>query len=202
MTPTTKGEATSARMVEAMLDLIQSRGYAGTGLNTVLEQAEAPKGSLYFHFPGGKEELGERAIALAAGKFQTLIAETATVGARPGEVVSQVVSILTDMLAGSDFQLGCPVSVVTLEMGAGSERLRDACAQAFESWIAPVAEYLVAWGVAPDAARALATTVVSTVEGSTILARALRDTGPMTSAAQVLGQLLDGAVRNAQGADQ
>ncbi|MEU1980689.1 TetR/AcrR family transcriptional regulator [Nocardia sp. NPDC019395] len=51
MSSVPKDEAASARIVDAMLDLIQSHGYAGTGIATVLVQARAPRGSMYFHFP-------------------------------------------------------------------------------------------------------------------------------------------------------
>jgi TetR/AcrR family transcriptional repressor of lmrAB and yxaGH operons len=188
---TDKGLRTSTRLAESMLELIQARGYSGTGLNTVAEHAQAPKGSLYFHFPEGKEALGEKAIELARDHFRTLVTETSLTAASPADVLRHVVEVLTDILTGSDYQLGCPVSVVTLEMGAHSERLRTACADAFESWIAPVTDYLVDRGHARPRARALATTVVSTLEGAVIVSRARRDVEALRNAAQVLGDLLE-----------
>ncbi|MFI6777733.1 TetR/AcrR family transcriptional regulator [Nocardia sp. NPDC050412] len=188
---TSKGAQTSGQLVESMLELIQARGYSGTGLNTVVEHAGAPKGSLYFHFPEGKEQLGQKAIELAAERFRTLLDETAVAGASPGEVIRRVVQVLAGLVADSDFQLGCPVSVVTLEMGAHSERLREVCAAAFESWIVPVREYLVAAGHSEAAARTLATATVSAVEGAVIVARAKRDVEPLHSTAQMLAALLD-----------
>ncbi|WP_433190543.1 TetR/AcrR family transcriptional regulator [Actinoallomurus sp. CA-150999] len=187
----TKGERTSARLVESMLELMQARGYSGTGLNTVVEHSGAPKGSLYFHFPEGKEALGEKAVELAADRFRTLFAETAGDAASPGELLRRVVDVLIELLTDSDFQLGCPVSVVALEMGAHSERLRTACAVAFESWIGPVTEYLVGRGHPRPAARSLATAVVSGLEGAMIVSRARRDVEALHSAAQVLGDLVD-----------
>jgi TetR/AcrR family transcriptional repressor of lmrAB and yxaGH operons len=191
MSTTAKGAQTSGRLVEAMLELIQARGYSGTGLNTVVEHAGAPKGSLYFHFPEGKEQLGERAVALAAARFRTLLTDTTPRAASPGEVIRRVVEALAGMLAVSDFQLGCPVSVVTLEVGAHSQRLRSACAEAFESWITPMTEYLAAAGHCRARARTLATGVVSALEGAVIVARARRDVEPLRSVAEVLGGLLD-----------
>jgi len=188
---------TSARLAESMLELIQRHGYSGTGLNTVVEHSGAPKGSLYFHFPQGKEALGEKAVELAAARFGSLVADSAleseseSASATPGEVVRRVIDALAGMLTDSDFQLGCPVSVVTLEMGARSERLRDACANAFESWIGPVAEYLVAHGRPRPDARATATAVVSMVEGAVIVSRAQRSTEPLRCAARALAVLLD-----------
>lgn len=187
----TKGSLTSARLVESMLELIQARGYSGTGLNTVTEHAHAPKGSLYFHFPEGKEALGQRAIELAAARFQSLLADSALESKTPGDVLRHMIDVLAGILTDSDFQLGCPVSVVTLEMGTQSERLRGACADAFDSWITPVAEYLVDHGHPRPAARTLATAVVSTVEGAMIVSRAQRSVRPLRCAAQVLGPLLD-----------
>lgn len=182
---------TSARLVESMLDLIQARGYSGTGLNTVVEHAHAPKGSLYFHFPEGKEALGEKAIELAAARFRSLVIDSASESETPGDVIARVIGVLAGILTDSDFQLGCPVSVVTLEMGAQSERLRDACANAFESWITPVTEYLIAHGHPPAAARTLATAVVSMVEGAMIVSRAQRSVEPLRCAAHALTVLVD-----------
>ncbi|WP_433440910.1 TetR/AcrR family transcriptional regulator [Nonomuraea sp. CA-141351] len=188
---TDKGARTSGRLVESMLELIQARGYSGTGLNTVTEHAQAPKGSLYFHFPEGKEALGEKAVELAGDQFRALVTEMAAEAESPGDILRRVVDVLIGILTGSDYQLGCPVSVVTLEMGAHSERLRTACALAFESWIGPMTEHLVGRGHARPAARAMATTVVSSVEGAMIVSRARRDVEALRNAAQVLGDLLD-----------
>lgn len=187
----TKGVETSRRLVASMLELIQVHGYSGTGLATVGQHAGAPRGSLYFHFPQGKQALGERAVELATERFRDLLAAAVEEPGSPGAVVRRVVDVLTGMLEESDFRLGCPVSVVTLEMGAQSERLRAACAGAFESWIALVAEYLVARGRPASTARTVATVVVSTVEGAVVVSRAQRSVEPLRFAAEVLAGLLD-----------
>ncbi|MEE1820254.1 TetR/AcrR family transcriptional regulator [Streptomyces sp. SP18ES09] len=187
----TKGARTSLRLAESMLELIQRHGYSGTGLNTVVEHAGAPKGSLYFHFPQGKEALGEKAVELAAARFGALVADSARESATPADVLRRVVDELAGMLDDSGFELGCPVSVVTLEMGARSDRLRDACAQAFESWISPVSDLLVAHGHPRPAARGLATALVSLVEGAVIVSRAQRSTEPLRCAARTISTLLE-----------
>jgi TetR/AcrR family transcriptional repressor of lmrAB and yxaGH operons len=193
MTEPTKGQATQQRMVESMLELIQLHGYAGTGLSAVLEHAGAPKGSLYFHFPEGKEQLGERALGLAADQFETLIHEVLATGSEDGveRIVESVVGTLAALLEEHDFAIGCPVSVVALEMGGESERLRSACEQAYDRWMSPVAEFLVARGHEEGAARATASAVISLVEGAMIVARARRDVQPLRDAAGALRTLLD-----------
>lgn len=193
----TKGDLTKARLAEAMLELIQTSGYSGTGLNAVIERAAAPRGSVYFHFPDGKEGLGVAAVELAAKQFETLIAEAALEAGTPAGAVRAAIEVLSAIVGDSDFQLGCPVSVVTLEMGAESERLREACATAFESWISPTAGFLEGSGVAADEARELATVVVAMIEGAVIVSRALRSTQPLSNAADVLADLVDQRCRTA-----
>lgn len=188
---TSKGDLTRSRLSASMLELIQTSGYSGTGLNAVIDHAGAPKGSVYFHFPDGKEGLGVAAVDLAAAQFAQLIAEAAASAGGAAAAVRAAVEALTAIVSDSDYRLGCPVSVVTLEMGAESQRLRNACAAAFESWIAPTAALLEAEGLDAAPARSLATVVVSTIEGAVILARATRSPQPLTSAADVLAELID-----------
>ena len=46
----------------AAAELFRRNGYTGTGLKQIVTQANAPFGSLYHFFPGGKEQLGEQVI--------------------------------------------------------------------------------------------------------------------------------------------
>ena len=188
---TTKGELTKARLAESMLELIQANGYSGTGLNAVIDHSSAPKGSVYFHFPDGKEGLGVAAVELASKQFGNLIAEASISAGNPADAAGYAIEALADIVEGSKFRLGCPVSVVTLEMGAESERLRQACAEAFESWISPTAALLEAHGINAKEARDLATVVVSTIEGAVIVSRAMQNTQPLRSTAEVVAALVN-----------
>ncbi|SDL31429.1 TetR/AcrR family transcriptional regulator [Microbacterium azadirachtae] len=187
----TKGDLTKTRLAESMLELIQSSGYSGTGLNAVIEHAAAPKGSIYFHYPDGKEGLGVAAVDLAAAQFGALIAEAVDAADSVPDAVRRAIDALATIVGGSDFRLGCPVSVVTLEMGAESERLREACAAAFSSWIGPTAALLESGGIGAEEARSLATVVVSTIEGAVIVSRAMKTTQPLSAAADVIAGLLE-----------
>lgn len=187
---TSKGDLTKARLAQSMLELIQASGYSGTGLNAVIEHASAPKGSVYFHFPEGKEGLGIAAIELAKQQFEALIIQAAQDGGGAGEAAKIAIQTLAAIISDSDFRLGCPVSVVALEMGDSNERLRQACASAFESWIAPTAALLEADGVGSDQANSLATVIVSTIEGAAIVSRAMKSAQPLLAAADVVSELI------------
>ncbi|WP_223586231.1 TetR/AcrR family transcriptional regulator [Microbacterium sp. OVT16B] len=196
---TSKGDQTRARLAASMLELIQTSGYSGTGLNAVIDHAGAPKGSIYFHFPDGKVGLGVAAVELAATQFEALIAEAAVSTGSAAGAARAAIEALASIVSESDYRLGCPVSVVTLEMGAESERLRQACASAFESWIAPTAALLEGNGLATEESRSLATVVVSMIEGAVIVSRATRSTQPLESAAEVIAELIERRVENAGG---
>src|SRR5436190_501822 len=61
------------RLLDSAVDLLQRQGYHGTGLNELLERSEAPRGSLYHYFPGGKEQIGAEAIARAGGQVAAAV---------------------------------------------------------------------------------------------------------------------------------
>ena len=67
---------TRDRLIRTTSRLLRKQGYAATGLNQVMAEAEAPKGSMYFHFPGGKEELAAAALDRFSGRVRDLMAES------------------------------------------------------------------------------------------------------------------------------
>jgi TetR/AcrR family transcriptional repressor of lmrAB and yxaGH operons len=151
-----------------MLELIQTSGYSGTGLSAVIDHASAPKGSVYFHFPEGKEGLGVAAVELAAAQFGTLIAEAVDSAGSVPAAARTAIEALSSIVGGSDFRLGCPVSVVTLEMGAESEAA-PGVRSSLRFVDRPDRSPLESGGAGAEEARTLATFVVSTIEGAVIV---------------------------------
>jgi len=98
-----------------------------------------------------------------------------------------------EVLRQTDFADACPIATVALEVANRNEPLRQATADVFESWIAGAAARLSAAGIPPDRARALATLVISTLEGAFVLSRASRT----TEAVEVAGEAAVAAVRAA-----
>src|ERR687898_2195200 len=115
---TDKGRETRERMIRAAAGLFRRRGYDGTGLNEILERSGAPRGSLYFHFPGGKEELAVAAITEVGTTLGSGMEALLTSSDDAGEGIARVIDFLADDLERSDFRGGCPIAAVTLD-GAG-----------------------------------------------------------------------------------
>lgn len=177
-----KNTDTRARVLRTAATLFQTRGYHGTGLNQVLAEAAAPKGSLYFHFPGGKAQLAAEAVTQAGGELRQQIETTLDDARDAAAAVEAVVDLLGRVLSDSDFTLGCPIAAVALESD-DSAALRSACAAAYGSWIDVVARFLTRRGVAEDQAHTTATVTVAAIEGALLLARTRRDLAPLHAVA-------------------
>ncbi|GAA0539491.1 TetR/AcrR family transcriptional regulator [Saccharopolyspora spinosporotrichia] len=180
-------------MLDTAMELFQRQGYHATGLNQVLAESAAPRGSLYFHFPGGKQQLAAESVAVAGRRMGELIEAALDRADGPREAVSLVVDALAAILEGSDFQLGCPVATVALEASAASEDVRDACHGAYAAWLEALRVRFLRWGIAPERAGELATVALSMLEGALLLARVQRDVSALRTAAGQLAGLLEAA---------
>ena len=101
-------------MIETTGSLVQRQGYHGTGLNQIIEESGAPKGSMYFHFPGGKEALVCEAVRHCGERSVEAIEELLAGCDHPGKAVGSVVDWFAQDLEDSDFERGCPVAIVVL----------------------------------------------------------------------------------------
>ncbi|MGM1064232.1 TetR/AcrR family transcriptional regulator [Saccharothrix sp. Mg75] len=174
---------TRQRVVRTAADLFRAQGYHATGVNQVLAEGGAPKGSMYFHFPGGKEQLAVEAVALAGADLRDTLDTALTSGPSPVEALSQVLGLLGAALLASDFRNGCPIAGVALDAAADSEPIRTACEDAYASWQAVLATHL---GDDERAAVALAA-----IEGALLLARTRRSLAPIDAVRAHLGALLE-----------
>jgi AcrR family transcriptional regulator len=177
---------TRQRMLESAARLFHTQGYHATGLNQLVAASGTPKGSLYFHFPGGKEQLAAEAMRVSAQQLGEALRETAAAAPDPASAIGAVTELLSSALADSGFQLGCPLATVTLDAAADSEPIRQACAEGYESWRVLIADVLAGHGLTADRAEALATVTLASLEGALLLARASHDTAPLHAVASHL----------------
>ncbi len=178
------------RAIETTAKLLCRQGYAATGLTEVLELSGAPKGSFYFHFPGGKEQLATEAIQAADSYVQHMIQSTLDRSETPAQAVVNLADLFGGWLERSDYIEGCPVTTVTLETVPGASELANACATSFRSWQAAVAAYLVQHGHGSERADKLANLIMCSLEGAFVLSRAQMSRQPFTDAADLLTELL------------
>ncbi|WP_027944335.1 TetR/AcrR family transcriptional regulator [Amycolatopsis taiwanensis] len=176
---------TRRRMLESAADLFHVQGYHATGLNQLTAAGGAPKGSLYFHFPGGKEQLAAEAVEVSGARWAGLLKEALEAAPDPATAIESVIETLAHNLTESDFQRGCPISNVALD-AARSEPIRHACEESYASWREVIEEYLVAQGMKPDRAGALSMVALSAIEGALLLAKIHRDLAPLRTVGEYL----------------
>lgn len=188
-----KGERTRERIVEAAAALLERQGAVGTGINQILEESGAPRGSLYFHFPGGKEELTCAALSMAAERWRGLLMACMTPAKTPGDAVQLACRALGARLKGSGYTLGCPIATTTLEVAAEDEAVRQVCAEHFGAWEQFLAEAFTERGVPAADAPGWASHVLAAIEGALLLGRAHRSTAPLKKTGELLARQLDAA---------
>src|SRR5271165_47652 len=165
--------------ITATQELLRRQGYAASGLGEIVARSEAPKGSLYFHFPGGKRELAIAAMERSAAQLRGAMAAILDGSDDVEEAIGRLVEALAAGLAQSDFADGCPIATVALETASDSEELRLAARAAFDSWLEVLEQRLVREGIEPALAEQRALLVLAAIEGGLILARARRDVAPL-----------------------
>lgn len=170
---------TRTRILDATAEHFRRHGYHGTGLKQIVTDAAAPFGSLYHHFPGGKEELGAAALRRSGAMYRDLFEMVfdAAPDARRG--LADFFDGAAYVLEASDYADACPIATVALEIASTSDTMRAACAEVFESWLASVSTRLVAAGLTDDEARRAGLTAIMLLEGAFLLCRASRTTEPM-----------------------
>lgn len=183
---------TRAATIETAYGLIRRRGYHDTSLGDIAIEGNIPKGSIHFHFPGGKEELGVEVVRQGDERVRDLIDGFAAEADSAG-VIERLFAAGATGLQTSDFGAGCAIGAVALDAVPGSARLGFACMDAFTEWQAAFRALLVRDGVAVGRAEDLAGLVVAAFEGGLMLARVQRSTRPMERAARELGELVRAA---------
>jgi len=145
----------------------------------IVAAANAPFGSLYHFFPGGKEQLGEEVIRQSGALYLQLIDAFFAPAPDVATAVSDFFAAAAETLRETDYADACPIATVALEVASSSEPLRQATADVFESWITAAAQQFAGAGIAPTRARELAISTLAILEGAFILSRATRSTAPV-----------------------
>ena len=177
-----KAPDSKEKTLTAAARLMRQQGYHGTALHDILVAGGAPRGSLYFHFPGGKEQIGSAALTLSAEAVRAGIAEAAATAETAEIFLERIARAMADELERSDFSEGCPIATTALETAAQSDVLGAVAHHAFQSWELDIKRGLFRLGMTAGDADLVATMVLSQLEGALLLARTYRTLEPLRRA--------------------
>jgi TetR/AcrR family transcriptional regulator, lmrAB and yxaGH operons repressor len=180
---------TRDRMLDTAYGLFRRRGYSQTSLRTLVDEGGLPRGSVYFHFPGGKDELALEVVQLSARRAVAAMEDIAASTHSPDAFIHAVFASFVVALEGSDYTDGCPLAALVLEVLPGHATLEPAAREVFEAWEGSIAAGLAAHDIDPARAHELATLTTAGIEGGLILARVRRDPEPLRLMAREVGEL-------------
>ncbi|GGD73596.1 TetR/AcrR family transcriptional regulator [Paenibacillus nasutitermitis] len=170
-------------ILETASRLFFKQGYHATGLNQIIKESVCPKGSLYYYFPEGKEELALECISLVKevviGKWRVHFSGCED----PVKSIQAFIQDITDEAVMTDFEGFMPFSFwLSVETSCISNRLRSACQDVLTNWQSFVAGQLVRAGMQRSSALETAMVIISLLEGALILAQTNKDKTPLMAA--------------------
>jgi TetR/AcrR family transcriptional regulator, lmrAB and yxaGH operons repressor len=177
------GKDVRATMIAGAAGLLSRRGLEGTSFSDVIEATGAPRGSLYHHFPGGKQELVTEAVRWVGARLERAMSTPQVL--TPPQTVDLFVSLWRQLLVGSEFAGGCAAAAVATGVGTDAELLA-VTSEVFRSWTTTLSHLFEQGGLTKAKARQLATTCIASMEGAVLLSRAQHSIAPFDDVARYL----------------
>ena len=170
-----------AALIDKAATLFRRQGYAATGLSQILDEANVKPGSLYHHFPQGKQQLAAAVVDQAGAGIEQLLRQLLGTTRPVADVVDRWIDVLAAGLAG-DHRDGCPIEPLATEAVHANPDVRDAAARAFRGWCAAIEDRLRNDRWSDVQARQCALAVISLIEGALILSRTTGDPAALNAA--------------------
>jgi AcrR family transcriptional regulator len=186
--------STRERILNAASELFRRQGFAATGLKAILAASDAPYGSLYHFFPGGKEELGVAVLDAGGVVYRELVEQFFVPGGDVVRATRDFFEGAAAMIAGTGYADACPIATMALETASTSEPMRNASADAFESWLGVLTERFSEARIPRRRARELAVELFCAIEGAFLLSRSTRSAEPI----RIAGRAATESVRQAR----
>lgn len=179
------------KIVRATAKLLRRRGYAATGLSDIIETSRAPKGSVYYYFPGGKDEIAVATVRYSGEKVRRTLQDLATTTASPAALLRSYGALVAGWMSESGFHDGCPITTVMLETTPDKIDIAAAGKAVFASWFDVIEDRLVARGINGERAKVLSRLAIMALEGALIMARVEASAGPILLATEEIASLFD-----------
>ncbi len=180
-----------SKMIHAAAELFRQRGYHATAFSDVIQASGAPRGSTYFHFPGGKQELARETVAMAGDEIEQMVATAADRADGPASLVLALGDMVAKRLEGSGYRSGCAIATMVLELAPYDDDLSSEFEEVFNRWSAALECRFEQWGMTAGRAATAANLVISAFEGALVLSRAARRIEPFMAMVQAVGEFID-----------
>lgn len=177
---------TRTRILAATCDLFRRQGMTGTGLKQIAQQANAPFGSIYHFFPGGKTELAAEAIRVSGAGYRDHVMTIFQAFPDLPTAVEVAFAAAATALVESDYAEACPIETIALEVASTDETLRVATADVFADWIDTATAGIETSGLPAAVRRRFVIGFINSLEGAFVLSRSMRSTEPLEAAGRMV----------------
>lgn len=185
----TAAASTRHRLLEAAITLMRRSGLSGAGINEIVRESGAPKGSVYYYFPNGKQQIVEEGLAQYSQRVVAFIDASLSGKRRPGEKIRALFNAFAIRIEQGDFRHSCPVGTVCLDLDAGVESLRPVIANAFGQYMQAIAVHFPFRDRQRE--KSFAGLVLTAIEGAYVRGRADRSGKPFREAGALLAELAE-----------
>ncbi len=178
MTPnTTKRVSTRDKMLDSAARVMRERGAAGLTIDSVLARSGAPRGSVYHHFPEGRNQILTEALRYAGESITATIDQAVDRGAKA--LLREFVEFWEHLLTECDFTAGCPVVAAAISSADEELELSTEAGLILGRWCTALGRAFVTDGFDDSDAAALAVMSISALEGAIVLCRSTRSVVPL-----------------------
>jgi AcrR family transcriptional regulator len=177
-----KRGSTRTNMLISAAEVLRERGVAGVTIDEVLARSGAPRGSVYYHFPEGRNQILTEALQYAGDALTDIIAKASDKGGL--YLVRQFVGFWMDLLVESDFTAGCPVAAAAIGSADDEPQLTTVAGNIFRRWRDALTGAFISDGFDEPCAASLAITCIASLEGAVVLCRSTRSVDPLRDVAE------------------
>lgn len=174
---------TRDRILAATAELYRRQGMSATGLKQISAAAKAPFGSIYHHFPGGKEAISAEVIRSEGVRYGEFVGAQLAV-TDPASGIPELFANAGQLMEAQDYSEACSIETIALEVASTNEGLRQESATVFQAWLAGIADWFGQLDIDEAQAHRLAVITLTALEGAFVLCRTLRSVQPMIVAGQ------------------
>lgn len=175
------------RMIEAAIVLMRESGLSGAGINEIVRESGAPKGSVYHFFPDGKQQIAAESVRIYSTRVQDFMDTALSGQTRPDAKIRALFDAFAERVEQGEFQRSCAVGTVSLDLRPGLEELRVVLASALSDWAALIERHVDLGD--PQRTRSFSRFVITAIEGAYVRCRAERSSRPFTEAGTWLAGL-------------
>lgn len=181
--------STYENLVIVAATLFRKQGYSASSISEILNDAHAAKGSLYHHFPGGKQDLAIAAARYSSECVLALMAECFDQARKKNESFSEGVQCFVEAIASmfetTEAQELSPVSA-TLLNGTADDEFRKEANAIFTAWQEAFLAEGVRFGMPVEDVRYRGKKLLLLMEGAWVVARAVGHAEPIRNVAQIM----------------